>query len=157
MVAEVDGVDAEAVRAGAEAYAAEIEELDGWMADEFGSLPAENRRLVTDHHVFGYLADRYDFEVIGAVVPGGTTLASPSSSDLKDLSDAVAEAGVSAVFSDSSQPDRLVTVMAEEAGVDIEVIPLHSESLSAEGEGAATYLEMMRANTEAITDGLRGG
>ncbi|MEU3233316.1 zinc ABC transporter substrate-binding protein AztC [Nocardiopsis alba] len=157
VVAEVDGVDAEAVRAGAESYAAEIEELDGWMSDEFGSLPAESRRLVTDHHVFGYLADRYDFEVIGAVVPGGTTLASPSSADLKDLSDAVAEAGVSAVFSDSSQPDRLVTVMAEEAGVDIEVIPLHSESLSAEGEGAATYLEMMRANTEAITDGLRGG
>ncbi|WP_017582367.1 zinc ABC transporter substrate-binding protein AztC [Nocardiopsis valliformis] len=155
VIEAVDGVDTDAVRANAEAYAAEVAELDTWMTEEFAALPAENRRLVTNHHVFGYLADRYDFEVIGAVIPSGTTLASPSTSDLKELSDAVAEAGVSAVFADSSQPDRLATVMAEEAGVDIEVIPLHSESLSAEGGGAETYLEMMRANTEAITAGLR--
>lgn len=155
VIEEVDGVDADTVRANAETYAAELDELDAWMGEEFAALPAENRRLVTNHHVFGYLADRYDFEVIGAVIPSGTTLASPSTSDLKDLSDAVAEAGVSAVFADSSQPDRLATVMAEEAGVEIEVVPLFSESLSREGRGAATYLEMMRANTEAITAGLR--
>ncbi|MBB5490720.1 zinc ABC transporter substrate-binding protein AztC [Nocardiopsis metallicus] len=154
VIEEVGGVDADTVRANAEAYAAEVAELDTWMGEEFAALPRENRRLVTNHHVFGYLADRYDFEVIGAVIPSGTTLASPSTSDLKELSDAVAEAGVSAVFADSSQPDRLATVMAEEAGVEIEVIPLFSESLSAEGEGAETYLEMMRSNTEAITAGL---
>ena len=154
VIEEVGGVDADTVRANAEAYAAEVAELDAWMGEEFAALPRENRRLVTNHHVFGYLADRYDFEVIGAVIPSGTTLASPSTSDLKELSDAVAEAGVSAVFADSSQPDRLATVMAEEAGVEIEVIPLFSESLSAEGEGAGTYLEMMRSNTEAITAGL---
>ncbi|WP_374224039.1 zinc ABC transporter substrate-binding protein AztC [Nocardiopsis sp. MG754419] len=156
VVEEVAGVDPDTVRANAEAYGDRVVELDTWMAEEFAALPAENRRLVTNHHVFGYLAERYDFEVIGAVVPSGTTLASPSTSDLKDLSDAVAEAGVSAVFADSSQPDRLATVMAEEAGVEIEVVPLFSESLSEEGEGAATYLEMMRANTEAIAAGLDG-
>ena len=156
VVEEVDGVDADTVRANAEAYAGEVEELDAWMGEEFAALPDEDRRLVTNHHVFGYLADRYDFEVIGAVIPSGTTLASPSTSDLKDLSDAVAEAGVSAVFADSSRPDRLATVMAEEAGVEIEVVALYSESLTAEGGGAATYLEMMRANTEAIAAGLGG-
>src|SRR5690606_26768187 len=139
-----------------EAYAAQVEELDAWMAAEFAALPAGDRRLVTNHHVFGYLADRYGFEVVGAVIPSGTTLASPSTSDLKELSDAVAEAGVSAVFADSSQPDRLATVMAEEAGMEIQVIPLFSESLSEEGEGAGTYLEMMRSNTEAIAAGLGG-
>ncbi|MGW9557399.1 zinc ABC transporter substrate-binding protein AztC [Nocardiopsis sp. NPDC055551] len=156
VVEEVDGADADTVRANAEAYITQVRELDAWMGEEFAALPDEDRRLVTNHHVFGYLADRYDFEVIGAVIPSGTTLASPSTSDLKDLSDAVAEAGVSAVFADSSQPDRLATVMAEEAGVEIEVVPLYSESLTEEGGGAATYLEMMRANTEAIAAGLGG-
>ena len=33
------------------------------------------------------------------------------------------------------------------------VVPLFSESLTAKGKGAATYLEMMRANTKAIADG----
>ncbi|NKZ00931.1 zinc ABC transporter substrate-binding protein AztC [Nocardiopsis alborubida] len=156
VVAEVDGVDAEAVRANAEAYTGQLEELDAWMAEEFAAIPEEKRNLVTNHHVFGYLAERYGFEVVGAVIPSGTTLASPSSSDLKSLADAVREAGVDAVFADSSQPDRLATAMAEEAGVHIEVVPLFSESLSEEGGGAATYLEMMRSNTEAIATGLRG-
>ncbi len=156
VVAEVDGVDAEAVRANAEAYTGQLEELDAWMAGEFAAIPEEKRHLVTNHHVFGYLAERYGFEVVGAVIPSGTTLASPSSSDLKSLADAVRAAGVDAVFADSSQPDRLATAMAEEAGVHIEVVPLFSESLSEEGGGAATYLEMMRSNTEAIATGLRG-
>ncbi|RKS08075.1 zinc/manganese transport system substrate-binding protein [Nocardiopsis sp. Huas11] len=154
VVEQVEGVDAAAVRANAEAYTAELDELDAWTAEEFSAIPEENRRLVTNHHVFGYLADRYGFEVIGTVIPSGTTLASPSTADLKDLSDTVREAGVSAVFADSSQPDRLATVMAQEAGVDIEVVPLFSESLSEEGEGAATYLEMTRSNTESIVAGL---
>ncbi|WP_435111712.1 zinc ABC transporter substrate-binding protein AztC [Nocardiopsis synnemataformans] len=156
VVTEVDGVDAEAVRANAEAYTGQLEELDAWMAEEFAAIPEEKRNLVTNHHVFGYLAERYGFGVVGAVIPSGTTLASPSSSDLKSLADAVREAGVDAVFADSSQPDRLATAMAEEAGVRIEVVPLFSESLSEEGGGAATYLEMMRSNTEAIATGLRG-
>ncbi|MFE3459235.1 zinc ABC transporter substrate-binding protein AztC [Nocardiopsis aegyptia] len=154
VVERVEGVDADAVRANAEAYTGELEELDAWMAEEFSAIPEQDRKLVTNHHVFGYLADRYGFEVIGAVIPSGTTLASPSTADLKDLSDTVREAGVGAVFADSSQPDRLATVMAEEAGVDIEVVPLFSESLSEEGQGAATYLEMTRSNTEAIVTGL---
>ncbi|MEU0490297.1 zinc ABC transporter substrate-binding protein AztC [Nocardiopsis sp. NPDC006139] len=154
VVERVDGVDAEAVRANAEAYGGELAELDEWMTAEFDAIPREERRLVTNHHVFGYLADRYGFEVIGAVIPSGTTLASPSASDLQSLAEAVEAAGVRAVFADSSQPDRLATVMAEQAGVEIDVIPLYSESLTGPDGGAPTYLDMMRANTEAIVDGL---
>jgi zinc/manganese transport system substrate-binding protein len=88
------------------------------------------------------------------VIPSGTTLASPSASDLASLAEAVRTAGVGAIFADSSQPDRLARVLAEQAGVHVDVIPLYSESLTAPGGGAATYLEMTRANTEAIVRGL---
>lgn len=154
VVEEVDGVDADAVRANADAYGAELTTLHEWMTDEFDTIPSGNRKLVTNHHVFGYLADGYGFEVVGAVIPSGTTLASPSASDLSSLAETVEAAGVRAVFADSSQPDRLATVMAEEAGVEIDVIPLFSESLTADDGGAATYLDMMRANTTAIVTGL---
>jgi zinc/manganese transport system substrate-binding protein len=33
-------------------------------------------------------------------------------------------------------------------------VPLHSESLSREGGGAETYLQMMRANADAIARAL---
>jgi zinc/manganese transport system substrate-binding protein len=104
--------------------------------------------------VFGYLAQRYGFEVVGAVIPGGTTLASPSASDLESLATAVRTAGVPAIFADSSQPDRLARVLADRAGVHVAVVPLYSESLTRDGGGAATYLEMMRANADAIARAL---
>nr|WP_225963009.1 zinc ABC transporter substrate-binding protein AztC [Actinomadura algeriensis] len=154
VVEHVDGVDEAAVRASAAAYRERVEELDAWMRGEFAKIPSDRRNLVTNHHVFGYLAQRYGFEVIGAVIPSGTTLASPSGSDLKSLADAVRGAGVRTVFADSSQPDRLVRVMARETGLDIDVVALYSESLTAADGGAPTYLQMMRANTEAITTGL---
>ncbi|MDA0563908.1 metal ABC transporter substrate-binding protein [Streptomonospora sp. S1-112] len=156
VVEQVDGVDADRIRANARDYREQVEELHAHARERFGAIPEDRRRLVTNHHVFGYLAQRYDFEVVGAVIPSGTTLASPSSADLDSLATAVEEAGVPAVFADSSQPDRLARVMAEEAGVDIEVVPLFSESLTGPDGGAATYAEMTRHNTDAIADGLTG-
>ncbi|MEU6857529.1 zinc ABC transporter substrate-binding protein AztC [Glycomyces sp. NPDC046736] len=154
VIEHVEGVDAAQVRANADAYRKQIDDLHEFATEQFGTIPQEHRKLVTDHHVFGYLAQRYDFEIIGAVIPSGTTLASPSGSDLKDLADAVAESGVPVVFADASQPDRLVQAMAEEADVRIEIVPLFTESLTGPGGGAGTYLEMARSNTEAITAGL---
>ncbi|TDC46030.1 zinc ABC transporter substrate-binding protein [Actinomadura sp. KC345] len=150
----VDGVDVAKVRANAAEYRARLTALDTRMRREFAEIPPDRRKLVTNHHVFGYLARRYGFEVIGAVIPSGTTLASPSGSDLKSLADAVRRAGVPAVFADSSQPDRLAQVMAQEAGLRIDIVPLYSESLTGPDGGAPTYLRMMRANTDAISAGL---
>ncbi len=151
----VSGIDRDRLAADTERYRAEVADLDDWMAGQFGQIPVERRDLVTNHHVFGYLADRYGFTVVGAVIPSGSTLASPSASDLEDLAAAIREAGVRTVFADSSQPDRLVQVLAEQAGIDVAVVSLFTESLTAEGGGAETYLQMMRANTEAIVAGLR--
>nr|WP_253759363.1 zinc ABC transporter substrate-binding protein AztC [Nonomuraea thailandensis] len=156
VVAHVDGVDAAAVRAAAAAYRSQVQELDAWVGQQVATVPAEARRLVTNHHVFGYFARRYGFEVVGAVIPSGTTLASPSASDLKSLRDTIRRTGVKAIFADSSQPDRLAQVLASEAGVDVRVVPLFSESLSRRTPGAATYAEMVRSNTKAIVDGLKG-
>ena len=102
-----------------------------------------------------YLAQRFGFTVTGAVVPSGTTLAAPSASDLQSLVDAIDFARVPAIFVDSSQPDKLARVLARDAGVDVEIVPLYSESLSPPGTPGATYLDMMRANTDAIITGLR--
>lgn len=147
----VDGVD---VTAAAAEYDAELVELDKRVLERFSTVPPSKRTLVTNHHVFGYLADRYDFDVVGAVVPSGTTLASPSASDLSDLANTVRDAGVRTIFVDSSQPDRLAQVMASEAGVQIEVVRLFTESLGDANSEASTYLDMMEFNTEAIAAGL---
>lgn len=154
IVKHVDGVDKTAVEKNASAYGVKVAELSSWMRTTFDHIPVRSRQLVTNHHVFGYLAQRFEFRIVGAVIPSGTTLASPSASDLKSLATAVEKAGVRAVFADSSQPDRLAQVLKQESRIDVDVVPLFSESLTEKGKGAATYLEMMRANTRSISMGL---
>jgi zinc/manganese transport system substrate-binding protein len=154
VIEHVAGVDPAVVRGNAARYRDEIAQLDAMMSDRFAQIPPQRRKLVTNHHVFGYLAQRYGLEIVGAVLPSGTTLASPSAADLKALAETVRAAGVRTIFADSSQPDRLARALAEQAGVDVQVRPLFSESLTREGGGAPSYLAMMRANTEAIATGL---
>ncbi|WP_221357827.1 zinc ABC transporter substrate-binding protein AztC [Streptomyces beigongshangae] len=157
VIEHVDGVDDGAIRANADRYGKQLGELTSWMQKSFDRIPGDRRSLVTNHHVFGYLADRFGFEVIGAVIPSGTTLASPSSSDLLSLTRAMDEAGVRTVFADSSQPTKLAEVLRTELDDRVRVVELYSESLTARGDGADTYLRMMRANTTAMTDGLTAG
>ncbi|GHE07059.1 zinc ABC transporter substrate-binding protein AztC [Klenkia taihuensis] len=151
----VDGIDGDRLATDTVAYRTELEDLDAWMVEQLGQVPEPRRNLVTNHHVFGYLADRFGFTVVGAVIPSGSTLASPSARDLDELAGAIRDAGVSTLFADSSQSDRLVQVLAEQAGLDVAVVPLFTESLTPPGGGAETYLQMMRANTEDIVEGLR--
>lgn len=156
IVEHVDGVDEKAIRDSADRYDDQLAELTAWMEKSFGRIPETRRALATNHHVFGYLAGRFGFRVIGAVIPSGTTLASPSSSDLRSLTEAMREAGVRTVFADSSQPKRLAEVLRTEMGGQVRVVELYSESLTEKDKGAGTYLQMMRANTTAMTEGLTG-
>ena len=154
VLADVDGIDAARLADDVAAYRADVAAVETEMADAFAGIPAERRALVTNHHVFGYLAQRFDFEVVGAVIPGGTTLAAPSASDLSDLVEAVEETGVPAIFAESSSPDRLVQALASEADVRVEVVELYTESLTAADGGAPDYLTMMRVNTQRIAAAL---
>ncbi|AZZ53123.1 zinc ABC transporter substrate-binding protein AztC [Rathayibacter festucae] len=154
VLAELDGADPAALERSAAEYRAELEALDAEMTAAFAAIPEERRALVTNHHVFGYLADRFDFAVVGAVIPGGTTLAAPSASDLADLVEAVEETGVPTIFAESSSPDRLVQALASEADIRVEVVELFTESLTGPEGGAPDYLSMMRVNTQRIATGL---
>lgn len=154
VLAGLDGVDSAEITDRTAGYRMQLKGLDDEMSATFAAIPDQRRALVTNHHVFGYLADRFDFTVIGAAIPGGTTLAAPSASDLAELVGAIEKTGVPAIFAESSSPDRLVQALASEADIRVTVIELFTESLTAPDGGAPDYLTMMRVNTERISDGL---
>lgn len=155
LAENVTDVDTAQLNGQIDDYLGELTELTNDMTAQFSIIPADRKRLVTNHHVFGYLAQRFGFEVIGAIIPGGTTLASPSSSDLASLTGAIDRYDVPAVFVDTSHPDKLAAALAKETGRDVKIVPLYSESLDEPGTEAGTYLGMMTVNTQRITDGLR--
>jgi zinc/manganese transport system substrate-binding protein len=151
---DLDGLDPVVVADQAADHAAAIEAADAEIAADLDAVPADQRQLVTNHEVFGYFADRYGFEIVGTLIPSGTTLAEPSSSELADLVAVIEETGVPAVFADTSSSADLAHVLAEETGEDIAVVELFSESLGGEGSGAESYLELIRTNADRIVAAL---
>jgi zinc/manganese transport system substrate-binding protein len=150
----VPALDTPAVRERARVYADELEQTDQIIADELAELPDDRRKLVTNHDVFAYFADRYDFEIIGVVIPGGSTGGEPSAAELAALADIVEEEEVPAIFADTSSPDDLADALADEVGAQVEVVELFSESLGDRGSGAETYVDMVRTNADRIVAAL---
>ena len=120
-----------------------------------GPRGPEKRILVTDHDALGYFAAAYGYNVAGTVVPGGSTLAEPSSAELAALAATVQETGVPAIFANTANPQALVDALAAEVG-DVEVVDLYVGSLGPAGSGADTYQPMMTTNAQRISDALAG-
>lgn len=149
----LDPANAATYQANAAAYQAELQALDTWAQSQIEMIPPENRKLVTDHAVFGYYAARYGLEQVGAVIPSFSTTAEPSAQELAGLEDVVKREGVKAIFVGNTVNPGLEQRVAEDTGVKL--VTLYSESLGPAGSGADTYLTYTRYNTTAIVDALK--
>lgn len=156
-VSTLEGVDADAVDVSASDYVASLGELAASMSETLSVVAPEDRVLITNHEVFAYFAERFDFEVVGAVIPSTSTGAEPSASDLDDLAEVIIDEGVPAVFAETSGSSRLVDVLVAEVGGDVTVVELFTESLGDDESEAATYLDMMQYNAAAIAGALATG
>lgn len=141
----------------AESLRSDLHALHQEMEDILSSVPPEARKLVTNHDTMGYFADRYGFEVVGTVIPGGSTLAEPSASDLAELADLIRRENLTAIFAESTAPTSLAETVAAEAGEAVDVFLLYTESLGPEGSGADDYAGMMRTNAATIAEALGDG
>jgi len=138
----------------AEAYARSLVETDAAITEILATVPGPDRKLVTNHEALGYFADRYDFEIVGVVVPGGSSLGDPSSAEMAALVDEIRHEGVDAIFAETSQPTRLAEAVAAEVGGDVAIVELFTESLGEPGSGAETLVEMLLADAMLIANAL---
>lgn len=152
-MAALDPIHANLYSDNALAYIETLEGLHAWIEGEVDQLPEERRELVTDHLTFGCFAQRYGFEMIGAVIPAYSTAAEPSARELASLEDAILALDVKALFVGITVNPKLAERVAEDTGVIL--VPLYSGSLSEPGGQAGTYLELMRYNVNAIVEALR--
>ena len=134
--------------------AEEIRATDVLVADTLSSVQEANQVLVTDHDALGYLAERYDFDVVGVVIPGGSTLGDANSSDLADLVATIQNEGVRAIFGNTAGSPALLETLAAEVGGDVQVVELFVGSLGGPGSGAESYAEMMTTNATRIASAL---
>ena len=147
------GLDPDAVGACLSQYQAELARLHDEVVETLSAVAPAERRLVTNHDALGYFANRYGFEVIGTVIPGGSTLAEPSPAALGELAELIAETGVRAVFAEQIRSADIVESLAARAG-PVEVAVLYTGALGPPGSGADTYAGFIRTNARTVADAL---
>jgi len=146
-----DGVD---WTARAASYSADLNELHTKIEGMLSPIDDSKRLLVTNHDALGYFAARYGFEVVGTVIPGGSTLGDPSSEDLASLVTTMRELGVSVVFAETTRPSVLAEAVAAELGGEVQVVELFTGSLGEPGSGAETLIDLLRLDATRIAEAL---
>lgn len=152
-LAAADPQHAAAYQANAAAYAASLRDLDAWIRQQVAQVPVARRKLVTDHLLYGYFAQEYGFEQVGALVGSFSTNASPSAQELAALQDLIRAQNVPAIFVGKSVNPALAEQVAQDLG--IRVVSLYTGSLSQPGSEADSYLKYMRYNVSAIVEALK--
>jgi zinc/manganese transport system substrate-binding protein len=137
-------------------YSEELLQADEEAMSILEVVAEADRRMVTNHEALGYFADRFDFEVIGVVIPGGSTLADPSSSELAALVEEMQHEGVTTIFAETTSPTRLAEAVAAEVGEDVAVVELYTESLGDPGSGAETLIDLVVSNARLVADAVAG-
>lgn len=150
---EADPAGADVYQANADAYVAQLSELDQWIAEQVQSIPAEKRMLVTNHEALGYFAARYGFEVVGAVIPSLSTEASPSAQQMAELVEQINAVHAPAIFLGEAENPNLAHQIAEDTGLQV-VDDLYLETLT-DGDPAPTYIEMMKYDVSRMVEVLK--
>ncbi len=131
----------------------ELAAVDADVSNTLAGVPAARRVLVTNHDSLAYFADRYDFTVLGSILPSTSTLTEASPGQLEELGRAIQAEGVPAIFAESVSSTADADTLADRLGVD--VVVLYTESLGEPGSGAETYPDLLRFDATAIADALR--
>ncbi len=147
------GLDPAAVEACLNSYVAELEAVDAEIAAKVEQLPAESRKLITNHEALGYYAARYGFEIIGTVIPSPSSMAEPNPAGLERLAETIEHEGIKAIFAEVQHSGDDIKALAAQIG-DVDVVTLYTGSLGPPGSGAETYTGYLLTNTDLIVDSL---
>jgi zinc/manganese transport system substrate-binding protein len=126
-----------------------LEDLNNEVSAEVESLPAERRVLVTGHESLGYFAQRYNFKLVGAIIPSLTSDAEASASDMSTLAAQIEASQVPAVFTELGTPANVAQTIGQETGA--KVIELTTHALPEGGD----YFAFERNLAKTIVDGLK--
>lgn len=154
-VCEQDPDGADQYRARADLYLQQLRALDAWIEKQLSAIPEEQRIIVTSHDAFNYFAARYGFKVrspigwsTGSEIGGGMT-----PERRRRVVQSIREFNVPAIFVETSVDPKLITQVAEEAGVKIGGA-LYSDAMGEAGTAGESYIGMMRENTITIDSAM---
>ena len=156
-LSEFDPAHAADYQKNAEAYRAELKEVDQFCRDEVAKIPADRRVLVTAHDAFGYFGKTYGLEVFG--LKGVSTEEEKDLKHQEEIQQMLVERKIPAVFVESAVAPRMVTSLVEPCraqGLDLQIGgELYADALGSPDSDAADYGGMIRHNAKTIAEALK--
>lgn len=140
----------------ADAYRAQLYDLDAYVRESLARIPVQRRVLVTAHDAFGYFGDAYDVEVMG--LQGVSTDSEIRIADVERLIDVIVTRRLPTIFVEASLPERALQAVqagVERAGHSVSIGgSLYSDTLGEPGTSEESYAGTVLYNVHAITQGL---
>ncbi|MDE2388914.1 MAG: zinc ABC transporter substrate-binding protein [Betaproteobacteria bacterium] len=150
-LAALDPANRAGYRANAAAYLDKLRKLDQAIFACIGTIPGENRKLVTYHDSFAYFAPRYGMTVIAVVQP--SDFAEPGPREVMNIIKQIKKTGVPAIFGSEVFPSKVMAQIAREAKVKF-VDQLSDDELPAPPHHS--FIGMMANNVAIMTEALGG-
>jgi ABC-type Zn uptake system ZnuABC Zn-binding protein ZnuA len=138
----------------AQSYIQQLHDLDIWISAQVAQIPVEKRLIITNHESLGYFADRYQFKVVGTILPSASSESQPSAQQIAQLIEVIHQTGVKAIFLELGNNQDLAQRIAQDTGIKV-IADLYEHSLSEKSGPASTYIEMMKYNTLTIVNALK--
>lgn len=135
----------------AAALNARILEIENATKAELAKLPLKNRVALSPHRGFQYLGQAFDVNFVSIL--GTSTGQDLSAQRLGQLQRELKAGQIHvAFFEKGHSPQALKSALQE---LRIPTGTLNSDSLSVNGQGAATYLEFLKSNTDNLVQAFR--
>jgi zinc/manganese transport system substrate-binding protein len=138
-------------QANVEAYLRKLDALEAEIKASLARIPAERRRIITNHDAFGYFSAAYGVTFIAP--QGVSTEADVSARDVARLIAQIRKDKITALFLENVTEPRMLQRIAQETGARIGGM-LYSDALTDAKGAAPTYIDMMRHNVGQLTQAL---
>ena len=132
-------------------YKKEISDLDEYILSSIKKIPEKKRIIVTSHDAFAYYGKRYGLEL--NALKGISTEAEIQMSDMVRVKNRISDSGVPAIFVESTIDPKVIQQIAKDNNIEVGG-ELFADSLGDEDSEGATYVTMLKHNTDIIVNAL---
>ncbi len=128
-----------------------LEDLDSWIVEQVGSIPEENRVIVSKHKAMEYFGDAFGFETISLLdFLGDSSSLRPE--NIKSVLKELKEDNVLALFPEQKPASKLLRNLSRQSSIPISPDQIFVDGLMMDGNTVSVAVH----NTCTIVDSLGG-
>lgn len=155
-LSELDPDGADTYQENLDRYLTELEETHAYSVRTIGSIPEDQRVLVTAHDAFQYFGNAYGLEVLA--IQGWSTESEAGIKEMQMLADQITNRKIKAIFVETSiSPSTIEALRAAVNNRGHNVViggELFSDAIGARGTPQGTYVGAFKHNVDTIAEAL---